>query len=254
MSSSAELHLSYKVGNAPLSLFPFPHFYVRDVFPPDFYRLLQEKLPDPEAMLPIEEVRPVKGYKERFVLELGEHHLSTLPEDKREFWYTLQDWLVGGRFGHLLFNKFGPYIEERFKGQPTPEFYDESLLVQDITNYKLGPHTDSPRKVITLLFYLPKDDSQCHLGTSIYVPKDPNFSCQGGPHYPHDRFENLQTMPFLPNSLFCFLKTYNSFHGVEPVSDENCKRWLLLYDIYARESPKAAPTFSEAPQGVKFSF
>ena len=41
MSSSAELHLSYKVGNAPVSMFPFPHFYVQDVFPQDFYDQLQ---------------------------------------------------------------------------------------------------------------------------------------------------------------------------------------------------------------------
>ena len=31
------------------------------------------------------------------------------------------------------------------------QLYDETLLVQDITNYALGPHSDSPRKVITLL-------------------------------------------------------------------------------------------------------
>ena len=207
-------------------------------------------------MLPIEQVRPVKGYKERFVLELGEKHLATLPEDKRQFWDGLQRWLVGGRFGHLLFSKFGPFIEERFKGQATPEFYDESLLVQDITNYKLGPHTDAPRKVITVLFYLPKDESQQHLGTSIYVPNEPNFTCPGGPHYPREGFEKLYSMPFVTNSLFCFLKTPNSFHGVEPVGDPDTRRWLLLYDIYARQMPAAAPAFRGAAQGqgVKFSF
>jgi len=61
-------------------------------------------------------------------------------------------------------------------------------------------------------------------------------------------------MPFVPNSLFCFLKTHNSFHGVEPVGDAHCKRWLLLYDIYARETSKAAPTVGGAAPGVKFSF
>lgn len=234
MSSGAELHLSYKVGNAPLSMFPFPHFFLQDVFPKDFYQQIQDNLPDPEVMVPIEEVGRVKGYKERFILDIGGEQLKGLPDSKRRFWEQFQGWLVGGRFGALLFNKFAPFIEERYQGQPKPEFYDESLLVQDITNYQLGPHTDTPRKVITLLFYLPKDESQRHLGTCIYVPKDPNFQCQGGPQHSYDRFELLQAMPFLPNSLFCFLKTHNSFHGVEPVADSNCRRWLLLYDIYAR--------------------
>jgi hypothetical protein len=255
MSSSAELHLCYRVGNAPLSLFPYPHMYVQDVFPREFYQQVLENLPDPSAMLPIAQVRPVKGYKERFVMELGGAQLAGLPEAKRRFWEAFRGWLVGGQFGALLFSRFGPFIEERYQGQPMPPFYDESLLVQDTTHYKLGPHTDAPRKVITLLFYLPKDESQRHLGTCIYVPKDPGFSCPGGPHYRHDQFELLQSMPFLPNSLFCFLKTHYSFHGVEPVADPDCRRWLLLYDVYAAEVPRAAPAFSGAPQrGVKFSF
>jgi hypothetical protein len=35
-------------------------------------------------------------------------------------------------------------------------------------------------------------------------------------------------MPFKPNSAFAFLKTDNSFHGVEPCS---VTRDVLLYDI-----------------------
>jgi hypothetical protein len=128
-------------------------------------------------------------------------------------------------------SKFGQYMTERFGAGPA-SLRDEALLVQDITNYKLGPHTDTLRKVITLLFYLPKDTSQAHLGTSIYRPKDPAFRCPGGPHHPHDQFERLETMPFLPNSLFAFFKTDNSFHGVEPVADPDTRRWLLLYDLY----------------------
>lgn len=254
MSSSAELHLSYKVGNAPLSMFPYPHFYVQDVFPPDYYRRLQQCLPDATDMLPIEQARPVKGYKERFVMDIGGEHLATLSPEKQLFWKEMQGWLVGRRFGHLLFNKFAPFIQERFKGQPQPEFYDESLLVHDIANYKLGPHTDATRKVITLLFYLPKDDSQRDLGTSIYVPKDPAFTCMGGPHHQHANFDLLYTMPFLPNSVFCFLKTYNSFHGVEPVLDPQAKRWLLLYDIYAREAPAVVKPLEIPVSSMKFSF
>ena len=80
MFSNAELHLAYKVANAPISGFPYPHCYVQDVFPADFYAEIQHNLPDPEAMIPIEEARQVKGYKERFVLELKPEHLNALPE------------------------------------------------------------------------------------------------------------------------------------------------------------------------------
>ena len=255
MSSSAELHVAYKVANAPVKLFPYPHFYIENIFPADFYQSLQASLPDPSAMLPIADVRPVKGYKERFVFELGGAQLATLPESKRVFWDELRKWLIAGRFGQVVLNKFGQYLEQRF-GKDQVSLYDEALLVQDITNYKLGPHTDTPRKVVTLLFYLPKDESQKHLGTSLYVPKDPNFRCPGGPHHKHDQFERIWTNPFLPNALFGFLKTDTSFHGVEPIGDEDCRRWLLLYDIYVHETQraKAEPTGSAAASKTKFSF
>jgi hypothetical protein len=35
-------------------------------------------------MIPIEEAQPVKGYKERFVLELNDKHLGKLPEAKKK--------------------------------------------------------------------------------------------------------------------------------------------------------------------------
>ncbi|MGZ5035782.1 MAG: hypothetical protein ACXWG8_05370 [Usitatibacter sp.] len=235
MSSRAELELTYKVANAPINVYPYPHFYIRDVFPQDYYDALQRMLPDPAAMLPIEQVRALKGYKERFVLDFTPERLATLPEEKAAFWSDLHSWLVGGSFARVVLAKFGQYLAQRFQGQTDIGYYDEALLVQDTTDYRLGPHSDAPRKVVTFLFYLPKDDSQSHLGTSIYLPKDREFRCPGGPHHPRENFERLWTMPFLPNSLFVFLKGDRSFHGVEKVSDPGVRRWLLLYDIFARK-------------------
>ena len=256
MFSDAELQLAYKVGNAPFSMFPYPHFYVPDVFPADFYLQLQQNLPDSQAMIPIEQARRLKGYKERFVLGLDAKSLSTLPAAKQEFWMNLAGWLVGANFRSLVLKKFQPFIDQRFSGKEGVQFYDEGLLVQDVTDYKLGPHTDSQHKVVTMLFYLPRDDSQAHMGTSMYLPKDSAFTCSGGPHYSRDQFALLHTNPFMPNSLFAFFKTDNSFHGVEPVADPDCRRWLLLYDIYVLE-PAAQPVVA-APRVImtnpRFSF
>jgi hypothetical protein len=235
MFSSVELHLAYKVANAPVAGYPYPHCYIRDIFPADFYEEMQRCMPDPEAMIPIEEARQVKGYKERFVLEFTPENLNTLPEEKKKFWVDFSTWLLSGRFMNLMMSKFKPALDMRFRNTQGMKFYNEALLVQDITDYKIGPHTDSPFKVLTFLFYLPKDDSQAHLGTSIFVPKDNNFRCQGGPHYPFDGFSRMATMPFLPNSLFMFVKGDRSFHGVEPVGEPGTRRWLMLYDVFLEE-------------------
>lgn len=259
MFSAAELHLAYKIGNVPFSQFPFPHFYLNDVFPADYYRQLLQNLPDPAAMRPIEEVRAIKGYKERFVLGLDPQSIATLPENKRAFWLEFAGWFLSGRLRALVMRRFETFISQRLAGRTGFEFYDEALLVQDVTNYKLGPHTDALHKVVTVLFYLPPDDSQRHLGTSIYLPNDPKFRCQGGPHHRRENFSLLHTNPFLPNSMFAFFKTDNSFHGVEPVADPDCRRWLLLYDIYAKQSApgaqeQPAAAAAEPSPKVKFSF
>lgn len=240
LQSDAELQLFYKVANAQILGFPYPHIYIPEIFPPDFYASLQRNMPDPKAMIPIEQARPVRGYKERFVLEMSERHLATLPPDKQQFWQGFSNWLLAGQFMQLVLAKFGPFVEDRFKGAKM-DYYNEGLLVEDVTKYALGPHTNSPKKVITMLFYLPKDNSQSHLGTSIYLPKDAEFRCQGGPHHKYDGFLKLTTMPFKPNSLFAFVKGDNSFHGVEPVTDPDTKRWLLLYDVYTK-FPQVQPT------------
>jgi hypothetical protein len=40
---------------------------------------------------------------------------------------------------------------------------------------------------------------------------------------------------------------------VEPVADPDCRRWLLLYDIYARDPVNIAPPPVAQP-AIKFSF
>ena len=236
MTSQPGLELAYNIANAPMRMFPYPHFYLRDVFPKDYYAQIQNHMPVPDDMFPIEEVRPVRGYKERFVMGMDEKSLAHLPEDKKTFWRELSQSMCGELMAKTIMNKFMPFIQARFNNVPNVQLYHETLLIQDTTNYAIGPHTDSPRKVVSVLFYMPKDDSQVNLGTSIYQPKDPSFKCVGGPHYPFEPFDRMCTMPFLPNSVFAFLKTHDSFHGVEKVLQDNCHRWLMLFDIYVHEN------------------
>lgn len=256
MPVNPELHVAYKVANATINTFPYPHIYVENIFPQDFYDEIQQNMPESSDMIPIEQARSVKGYKERFILELSENHLSRLPEQKRNLWAWIRSWLLGGQYGQLVLNKFAPFIQERFKDRiDRVQFSDEALIMQDITKYQLGPHTDALRKVVTMLFYLPRDRSQMHLGTSVYIPKDPGFVCPGGPHYPHDDFHLMYTAPFAPNSLFAFVKTDNSFHGVEPLTEPESHRWLMLYDLnYKEVQGKAAPKAPVYAQPTKFSF
>lgn len=186
---------------------PFPHMYLENVLPE--YDDLVSRLPPDEFYTEISKSRAVTGYPQRFTLE---HPIDSI----------LAGCMARLRDGELL-----KVLCRKF-GISTHGLKDECLLIRDHAGYSIGPHTDSPAKVITVLLYLPKDESLVGAGTSIYTPKEAGFTCKGGPHYPSDQFNIVKTMPFKPNSAFAFLKTDNSFHGVEPCTGT---RDVLLYDI-----------------------
>jgi hypothetical protein len=249
-SIETELEVLYKIGNATVREYPYPHLYVPDVFPADFYPQLLAHLPPQGALKTLGQLERLTGgdYPERGVLPLTPQALAALEPAQREFWERLRGWLLGRRFGDTMVGKFAPYLAQRFGDLRAVRFEQEALIVRDRTNYALGPHTDTASKVLSFLFYLPADASKSHLGTSIYLPRDPAFTCQGGPHYDYDRFQRMRTMPYVPNALFAFMKTANSFHGVEPIAEPEVRRDLLLYDIRARgaqqQPPPAKFTFS----------
>lgn len=203
-------HLAYKIANAPLQAFPFPHFCIQHAMPWDYYAALREEL-RPEATY-----KGVDGkYKGR---KFGNSDDLPLLEP-----FKTED------FTNIASFPFRKYIEKRFPHGFKPK--TDLRLVLDGENYSIGPHTDAPWKVLSLLFYLPNDyDLQEH-GTSIYLPRDQTFRCEGGPHHSRDAFTRVATMPFVPNTLFAFFKTNFSFHGVEPITIP-CRRDVLLWNLY----------------------
>jgi hypothetical protein len=249
------LHAEYRIANAPMQGYPYQHFYLRDVFPQDYYSELQRNLPDPAALMPIEQSGRARGYPERSIMMLGGEKPAGVSETQFQFWQRLAQWIFAGRLGNLVIGKFGPVVDARMQDAGDVEIIDELMLVHDRTRYSLGPHTDSPAKVISLLFYLPADERRAQLGTSIYVPKERGFTCPGGTHYPFERFDRVATMPFLPNSLFGFVRTNNSFHGVEPLVEPDAGRWLLLHDLRLRKAaPGAQAPAPAAGPRVEFKF
>jgi hypothetical protein len=253
MFSTAEQHVLYRIVNAPMREYPYAHIYVENVFPDDFYAALRANWPDPSALISLADTgRVPKGaYPERFVMPFKASEIDKLPSDRRAFWTEFANWLTMQPFLTAMIDKFEPYVKERF-GDDIYRcgFSADSLIVRDLTNFSIGPHTDAPHRLLSMLFYCPDDDALKHLGTSIYVPCDPGFRCHGGPHYPHAMFRKVMTMEYRPNSLFAFIKNDHSFHGVEPISDQNVQRDILLYDIRV-SGPEGKPQQPAPGFGLK---
>lgn len=242
MLTEIELHLAYKIGNTSINNFPFPHIFIKDIFPNDFYSKIQENLPNNSSMTSLPDLYPEQpgfmNYKERFAIDFKKiESINKIEKHKQDFWKAIGELFMKEEFTNFLRTKFQLYLDMRFKLISDLSFQSECLLINDKKNYSLGPHTDSPKKVISLLIYLPKDMEQKQNGTSLYIPKDPNFISNNKEyrHFSHEQFHKVITMPFVPNSAFCFIKTNNSFHGVEKMVMEETDRWLLLFDIFLSE-------------------
>lgn len=255
MSSSVEAYVRYRIANAPLLTFPFPHFFIRDIFPDDFYTSLISYLPDQEFFNRTARAIavPQDGYKERSICSLKDLENNHSNAQSALFWQSISSWMLSKNFSSLIAEKFEDTLIERFGVLGEEQVVSEARMVLDRKNYAIGPHTDAQQKLVSLLFYLPRDTGHAHLGTSIYIPNDPDFACAGGPHYNFDGFTKVVTMPYVPNSLLAFAKTDQSFHGVERIQDDGIERHVLLYNLYVKQSA-LKPTTPRQPDNSKRNF
>jgi hypothetical protein len=211
-SIAVEQHVAYALRNTRKLTWPFSHFYAENVFPSDFYAEIQRFL---------SETREYKGtdYANRaFATD------SAIPG---------LEFMKSKEFLQNILSIFREEASETLGGQKT-SFHIDIRLVRDQQEYKIGPHTDAKWKLISLLFYLPSNNDYLNYGTSLFIPKERDFTCEGGPHYPFEGFDKVYTAPFAPNSCLGFWKTSNSFHGVEPIPVQ-FDRNVLLYNVYKKE-------------------
>lgn len=183
---------------------PFPHLYAENVFPADLYSELLANLPDDEA------------YDQRMYANRKMVDVRKLPGD---FWHEVRSVFLSPEWMDRVLEMFP--IKGKLK---------HSLrLIRDTNGYSIKPHTDVRRKPLSMLFYLPSDDSLADCGTLILKPKQEGFTCDGSKRHEWEAFEEVFKAPFAPNSVFAFGRSDISFHGTKPIG--NVVRNQMLYNI-----------------------
>tara|TARA_Y100000741_G_scaffold15099_1_gene11779 strand:+ start:337 stop:1089 length:753 start_codon:yes stop_codon:yes gene_type:complete len=91
-------------------------------------------------------------------------------------------------------------------------------------NGGIVPHVDAQRKYLSLLLYFPDDEKkEIDYGTTFWISKIQNHTNK---HFKNDNeindFKSKSTIlfktPFVPNTLYGFLRNDSSWHTVEPVN------------------------------------
>lgn len=225
---------------------PYPHYCLEHVFPEDYYRALLEHLPESGVYQNLFEVTDYKleHFRHRDQRDLTEGWTKTLPREIKSFWDDFDEWFLGAELAQSVLDSFAAPLSARFgEGAAWPVVSVESQLIRHRAGYFLGPHSDLYTKLVVLLIYLAPDERAAHLGTSLYRPKDAGFTCPDSIHHPFENFVRVKTAPYRPNSLLAFLRSDVSFHGVEPLSEDDVAKTLgrdviqyVLHDRQAREA------------------
>ena len=222
----------------PIREYPFPHFFSTGMFPEPFYAEIMKHMPDEAAYQTLIEQGQVgvssdlvETYEQRTVISLYTDHIEVIDESKRGFWLELNKILSSLEFLTSLVLKFKPWIISQYGEDVDINYGAQIDLIRDARNWALGPHTDKPDNIAVILLYLPPDDTASYLGTSIYTPKEPGFTCEGGPHHDRSNFDCAHTVPYLPNSAIGFYRNNTSFHGVECVKKAGDVRNLIQLSV-----------------------
>lgn len=241
-------HIIYKIENATLRIYPTPHIYINNIFPDKIYNRMQSIFPDERALKKMQysshgnhEIDPRRHYLSYRDGDFD--RLAAVQGD--DFWKILFHSLITFDFSKAMNKKFFKYLDwPRIAalGQ-----HGEALLMNDLSGYQIGPHTDTPQKIWSSLFYLPADDSHRTLGTSLFSKKnhpkrfykftDSWFRFGGDPILNFSDFEKIWTAPYVPNSMFAFVRTRNSYHGVEP-SDPGISRKIMIFESFSMKKSR----------------
>jgi hypothetical protein len=218
-------HLIESVRRSEFSEIPFCHRMIQEIFSNDVYDKMQLLLPPNGAYHELRHRDAIQpdGTSARLEFGFSSRELENLEPEQKEFWTSMGLILRSPDLIEAFREALIPGLEERFKQKwrdivvtPTP------LLVRDLLGYKISIHQDVPQKAMTVQFYLPKDTSQRHLGTSFYSRTT------------EKSFTKVKQMNFLPNTGYAFAVGANSWHGVDPVYEQDGVRNSLMIIYYLK--------------------
>ena len=208
------------------------HIFLQNAFPDDVYEeMLRLKIAsDNFQALNLKRWKRADGGSTRDRMIMCDESFEVLDEERRGFWSSVTLALKSDAFRRLVFAKMKGDIALRLnvseeKALNVPG-YVRCSLVRDTEGYRIKPHPDGQPSVVTMMFYLPEDNSRKDLGTSLYIERGPLFRLIG------KRFKEVYRFPFVRNAMSAFavndLPHKRSIHGRELVNSDGERNSILL--------------------------
>ena len=233
---SLRAHLTEAIQSAPLVLEPTAHLLIENPFPRDFYELAAAAIP-PGELFPLQQ-----GVKQEFVID---KHLAEAPELTRRVWHFIDQEVVPRVLAPALLARLHDAIVEHYAEAGGVEFGRRAAalphraytgqLHRRRPGYRLEPHFDPKRVVITGLLYFAKPGDTEAYGTQLFRIDGAYDSRRLGKFYPEReglKCEVARTIPYRSNTMLVFINS-KAAHGAElPLDAKLRERWA--YQFYVK--------------------
>lgn len=210
-------HVTEKILTADVTTNPFTYMYIKEIFPENFYNELLQRTDrinfnDLKSLIELGNVRDSYSDRRKVLMvrqywnkqSSGFQYLeaSSLKPHDKIFFQSLYWW---------FFHVFEPLLIKKLKLKFEKKC-DALMIAKDGKDYQLGPHPDSPDKIVTSLFYLAKNNNNPQLGTTIHKKIVDNPE-----EWKWDDYQKIGICEYIPNSVMIFVRSYISYHAVEPI-------------------------------------
>ncbi|MEE9313367.1 MAG: hypothetical protein V3V02_01845 [Rhizobiaceae bacterium] len=225
-------HWKLVISEAELRTEPYDHFHIDQAFPEDVYEMILENKISSEHFhaFNLKRWKRSDGTSTRDTMFLCEDSFEEFDDVRQKFWLTLTYALNSDILRQLVYKKMKADVALRLGvGEEdilNSDGYISSVLIRDSEGYRIKPHPDGQPRVATLAFYLPEDNSQADLGTSVYTDRGKLAGVVG------KRFKEVYRFPFTRNSLAVFAVNdfphRKSLHGRELVTAKGERNLIIL--------------------------
>jgi len=208
---------------------PFHYLQFSGFLPADMYSTVLDSMPamgDYGAMSGRAGLaRTPEGGSARTKIDLFPECVKHLPPEKAAVWARVGEALRSSQVQEAFARRLAPGLERRFGPRyGAVKLYAIPTLLRDVPGYRIGVHSDTHWKGMTVQIYLPRDGSVGHVGT-VFHSRNPDAS-----------YKEAVRMPFSPNTGYAFVVASDSYHSVDRLGAEVRTRDSILLNYFVDDT------------------
>lgn len=248
-------YIKNKIIETPIIMYPYPHIDIDELLPLNLYEIMLDDLKNIDLIwnvyfLPHKNNNITTREQVNLINEL-------ITDDNKWFdtkkikeslivnnkiindssWNIFRNILVSVNFQLILIEKFKILLKDRIIDKDPLNFKKDVTINRDKCNFKIDPHTDPKDKLLFGVFYMSELNLPIQpdysLGTDLYIHNFGLKSWKSKPviGYNKNDFIKVKTINYVPNKMAIFLKTDESWHGINVQIPDNYVRHTVYYSI-----------------------